>query len=209
MLRKALSLLVFAALSSSASTLVAQIGPFEHTPNFEAYGGYSYVFTGDANFKTNQIVTNGAPGWDASFKVPILGALLGIKADLSGSWLKDGTGTSPNENPKQFYFMAGPQVGIHLGKSLLFAHGMIGGSYLDISKGDIPNFNPGTSFAIAAGGGLDAGLSTHWAWRVTGDFYNTNFKTPKTPTSGKDAESIINEISNSGGRVSTGPVFRF
>jgi hypothetical protein len=197
MIRKSFFLLPLAAVFGSTAVLSAQNVPLP-TPNFELYGGYSYVFSGNDNFNTNQIVTSGAPGWDTSFKIPILGSFLGIKADASGSYLKNET---PNFSPKQYFFMAGPQVAFHFGRSTLFAHGLVGSSHL--TQDVVPSFNPGTSIAIAAGGGLDAGFSRHWAWRVTGDFYNTNFKVPKS------ANGQVNTISNSNGRVSSGPVFRF
>lgn len=198
---KVFSFFLLAAAVCMSVTLNAQV-PGLDTPNYELYGGYSYVFSGNDNFNTNQIVTNGAPGWDTSFKIPILGAFLGIKGDVSGTYLKN---EQPNFHPQEYFFMAGPQVGIHLGRSTLFAHGMVGSSHL--TQQAVPSFNPGTSLAIAAGGGLDAGFSRHWAWRITGDFYNTHFKTPKA--SSLSAKSVVNEVSNSDGRVATGPVFRF
>jgi len=208
MLSKAFSLLLLAAALASSVCARAQVLG-DGAPNIELYGGYSFLFKGsnvsDAGqviSKANQIVSDGKSGWDASLKIPILGALLGIKGDVSGNWLKDG---QPDFKPAQYYFMAGPQVGIHLGGSLLFAHGMVGSSL--ISKGELPTFNPGSTLAIAAGGGFDLGLTRHLAWRLTGDFYNTHFKTPSTAQ--LTANNVINQVSNSNGRVSTGPVFRF
>jgi hypothetical protein len=192
------SFLLSAALLASSAAIGAQTPGVAGAPNFELYGGYSYVFSGNDNFNTNQIVTSGSPGWDTSFKVPIMGSFLGIKGDVSGSYLKNET---PNFNPKEYFFLVGPQVGFHLGWSTIYGHGMVGSSHL--TQGVVPSFNPGTSIAIAAGGGLDAGFSRHWAWRVTGDFYNTNYKVPKS------AKNQVNVISNSNGRVSSGPVFRF
>ena len=64
----------------------------------------------------------------------------------------------------------------------------------------IPDLRSDNVIAVAAGAGLDAGFSRHWAWRVTGDLYNTDFHS---------TDKNVNEILNSNGRICTGPVFRF
>jgi hypothetical protein len=74
----------------------------------------------------------------------------------------------------------------------------VGSSHLTNSA--LPNIEDDNSFAIAVGGGLDAGISRWLAWRVTGDYYNTNYKA---------TSRNFNEITNSNGRISTGPVIRF
>jgi hypothetical protein len=85
-----------------------------------------------------------------------------------------------------------------MGKSTLFAHGMVGSSHL--SNSALPNLKSDTTFAVAVGGGLDVGITRHIAWRVTGDFYNTHYQS---------TDRNLSEIRNSNGRVSTGPVIRF
>ena len=47
---------------------------------------------------------------------------------------------------------------------------------------------------------LEASLARPLAWRITGDYYNTNYKA---------TNRNFNEIVNSNGRISTGPVIRF
>jgi len=163
------------------------------TPDFELYGGYSYVL--HSLDHTNQnLVASGMNGWDASMKVPIIGSWLGFKGDVSGSYRND----NPNFSPKAYFFLFGPQVSLHVGRSTLFAHGMIGSAHLNQEA--IPDLRSDNVIAVAAGAGLDAGFSRHWAWRVTGDLYNTDFHS---------TDKNVNEILNSNGRICTGPVFRF
>jgi hypothetical protein len=165
-------------------------------PNYELYGGYSYVFrTYDPT--ANTVATTGRNGWDASFKVPVFGSFLGVKGDVSGSYLNNSL--DPNLNPKTYFFLLGPQVSVHLGRrSTVFAHGMVGSAH--VSQNAIPNLRSDNTFAVAAGGGLDVGVNRFLAWRVTGDYYNTHYQA---------TSQNIREVLNSNGRISTGPVIRF
>lgn len=165
------------------------------TPNLELYGGYSYVFR-TYNPTANTIATSGRNGWDASLKVPVFGSFLGIKGDVSGSYLNHSN--DPNLNPKTYFFLLGPQVSVHLGRSTVFAHGMVGSAH--VTQNAIPNLRSDNTFAVAVGAGLDAGFSRWLAWRVTGDYYNTHYQA---------TNQNIREILNSNGRISTGPVIRF
>jgi hypothetical protein len=138
-------------------------------------------------------------GWDTSLKIPtpIFSSWLGLKGDVSGTYVKN-SADNPNFNPKAYFFLLGPQVSIHLGRSTLFAHGMVGSAHL--SQEALPNLRSDTVLATAVGAGLDAGFSRHLAWRVTGDYYNTHFQAGNNTAQG---------ITNSNGRVATGPVLRF
>jgi opacity protein-like surface antigen len=195
MSRKVFSSFLLAAMAAAPICVHAQSAAEARngTPNLELYGGYSYVFR-TYNPTTTTVSTSGMNGWDASFKVPLLGAFLGIKGDVSGFYRND----SPNFNPKAYFFLVGPQVGFHMGRSTVFAHGMVGSAHLTSSA--LPNLEDDNTFAVAAGGGLDVGISRNLAWRVTGDYYNTNYKA---------TNRNFNEIVNSNGRISTGPVIRF
>ena len=176
-------------VSANAQSSAEAGGP----PNFDLYGGYSYVFR-TYNPTTTSVSTSGMNGWDASAKAPVLGSFLGIKGDVSGFYRND----SPNFNPHTYFFLIGPQVGVHFGRNTLFAHGMVGSAHLTSSA--LPNLKSDNTFAAAVGGGLDVGISRNLAWRVTGDYYNTHY----TATN-----QNFNEIINSNGRISTGPVLRF
>ena len=189
---------MLAGMLAAPAGVYAQARPdtrhgFGPTPNLELYGGYSYVFR-TYNPTPFAASTSGMNGWDASFKVPVFGTFLGVKGDVSGFYRNDG----PNFDTHQMFFLLGPQVSMHLGRSTLFAHGMVGSAHL--SSNPLPNLRSDNSFALAVGGGLDAGFSRWLAWRVTGDYYNTHYEA---------TNHNISEIRNSNGRISTGPVIRF
>ena len=191
MFRRLISPALLAAIA--AVPICAPAQESHNVPNVELYGGYSYVFN-TYNPTSTSISTAGMNGWDASLKFPILGTFLGIKGDVSGFYRND----APNFNPKAYFFLVGPQVGVHVGRSTLFAHGMVGSARLTSSA--LPNLKSDTTFAVAVGAGIDIGLARWLAWRVTGDYYNTHYKA---------TDQNFNEIVNSNGRISTGPVLRF
>jgi opacity protein-like surface antigen len=191
-----LALLLVAALCAPAC-LNAQATPQrEPVPNFELYGGYSYVFH-TINYTNSGVATSGMNGWDTSLKIPlpVFNSWLGLKGDVSGSYYKNNT---PDFNPNAYFFLLGPQVSFHLGRSTLFVHGLVGSAHLNQEA--LPNLRDDNTLATAVGAGLDAGFSRHWGWRVTGDFYNTHFRS---------GNNTVQGITNSSGRVATGPVLRF
>jgi opacity protein-like surface antigen len=195
MFRRCLSVLALAALAAAPLCINAQ--SYESgrgsVPNVDLYGGFSYVFN-TYNPTANHYSVSGMNGWDASLKIPILGEFFGIKGDVSGQYRNE----SPQFNPKTYFFLVGPQVGFHIGKSTLFAHGLVGSAHLTSSA--LPNIKSDNTFAVAVGAGLDLGIARHLAWRITGDYYNTHYQA---------TNQNFNEIINSNGRVSTGPVLRF
>jgi opacity protein-like surface antigen len=168
-------------------------------PNFELYGGYSYLVNA-YNPTSNRYSVNGMNGWDASMKVPIFGPFLGIKGDVSGFY-RD---ASPQFHPRTYLLLVGPQVGFHIWKSTLFAHGMVGSA--TVSNSAPPKFKSDSSLALAIGAGLDIGFTRRLAWRLTGDYCITHFQGAYPLL---NQIQIVNQITNSNGRISTGPVFRF
>jgi hypothetical protein len=112
MLRKLFYTLLLIPAVAAPACLSAQIAPNrESAPNYELYGGYSYVFRDFDSTQTNPFV-GGMNGWDASLRVPlpVVGSWLGIKGDVSGSYRND----TPVFNPHAYFFLAGPQVSLHL-----------------------------------------------------------------------------------------------
>ena len=196
MLRNLFIALLLVSASVVPASLFAQAAP-AHRPaaNYELYGGYSYVFR-PYDHTQDFPVSGGMNGWEASLRVPfpIFGSWLGIKGDVSGNYRND----APNFNPHAYFFLLGPQISVHLGKSTVFVHGLVGSSHLNDTA--IPSLKSNSTFAAAVGGGLDYGLSHALAWRMQADYYNTNFQS---------TDNQIHAIVNSNGRVSTGLVLRF
>jgi hypothetical protein len=193
-----LLILLASALALPASMNAQDTAPNRQpTPKFDLYGGYSYVFS-EYGTPPGSITTHGMNGWDASLKVPLFTRWLGIKGDVSGVYNND---NSPNFNPRAYYFLFGPQVSIPLGRSALFAHGMVGSAH--VSDNALPSLRSSNNLAVAVGAGFDAGLGRFFAWRFTGDYYNTHWHQTST------MDATVYEILNSKGRISTGPVFRF
>jgi opacity protein-like surface antigen len=196
MLRKLLlpSLLVVLA---APNTLQAQAGQSGYgNPPFELYGGYSYVFVPyDSTSQTP--ISGGMNGWDSSLRVPlpIVPSWLGIKGDVSGFYRSDG---ALDLNPRTYFFLLGPQVTAHRGLSTMWFHGLAGSAHLNDAA--IPSLTSNSTFALALGGGVDIALTHRFAWRISLDYYNTHFHS---------SDSAVNQIANSNGRVTTGPVFRF
>lgn len=196
MLRTLFLALLAASVSAVPIGLFAQAAPVHRlAANYELYGGYSYVFR-PYDHTQDFPVSGGMNGWEASLRVPfpIFGSWLGIKGDVSGNYRND----APVFNPHAYFFLLGPQISAHLGKSTVFVHGLVGSSHLNDSA--IPSLKSNSTFAAAVGGGLDYGLSRALAWRVQADYYNTNFQSN---------DNQIQQIVNSNGRVSTGLVLRF
>lgn len=193
---KAHFLLLALGLLTVPTLAVAQSAPGRRSvPNAELYGGFSHVFKAyDDTSLTN--FSGGMNGWDASLKLPVpfFGSWLGVKGDVSGTYRSD----QPNFNPHSYFFLLGPQVSTHIGRSTIFLHGLVGSAHLNDQA--IPNLKSNNTFAVAVGGGLDIGLSRAWAWRIQGDFYNTNYQS---------TDANVQQIANSNGRISTGIVLRF
>jgi hypothetical protein len=192
-----LTLLLLLTMELAIPTrLSAQTTPVDnHAPGFELFGGYSYIFK--PYDRTNLTpFSGGTSGWDASLRVPvpIFGSWLGVKGDVSGFYRSD----QPNFNPHSYFFLLGPQVSLHLGKSTVFADGLVGSSHLNNSA--LPNLRSASTLAVAVDGGVDIGLTRAWAWRVMAGYYNTNYQS---------TNHNVSEITNSNVRISVGPVFRF
>jgi hypothetical protein len=197
MLHKGISLLPLTALLFLPTTAHAQSGASGYNnPGFEFYGGYSYVFVPyDSTSQTP--ISGGMNGWDSSLRVPLPFApqWLGAKGDVSGSYRSDG---SLDLNPHAYFFLLGPQITAHMGNSTLWVHGLAGSAHLNNAA--LPSLTSNSTFALALGGGVDIGLAHRLAWRFSLDYYNTHFCS---------SDSAVQQIANSNGRVSSGPVFRF
>jgi hypothetical protein len=179
-------------IALSAQVLQSAYG----NPTFELYGGYSYVFVPyDSTSQTP--IHGGMNGWDSSLRAPLpfVPSWLGVKGDVSGFYRSDG---ALDLNPHAYFFLLGPQITAHRGRSTVWVHGLAGSAHLNNAA--LPSLTSNSTFALALGGGGDFALSHRFAWRISLDYYNTHFHS---------SDSAVNQIANSNGRVTTGPVFRF
>jgi opacity protein-like surface antigen len=194
---KASFILLVLSLFAAPALLSAQaVAPGHRSvPNAELYAGFSHVFKSYDETSLNNF-SGGMNGWDASLKLPVpfFGSWLGAKGEVSGTYRSD----QPDFNPHSYFFLLGPQISTHVGRSTIFLHGLVGSAHLNDQA--IPNLKSNNTFAIAVGGGFDVGLSRNWAWRIQGDFYNTNYQS---------TNANVHQIVNSNGRLSTGLVLRF
>jgi hypothetical protein len=191
------SVLVIAVLCVPATAHAQVSQSWFGAPPFELYGGYSYVFRPyDSTSQTP--IRGGMNGWDSSLRVPLpfTPAWLGAKGDVSGFYRSDG---SLDLNPHTYFFLLGPQITAHTGRSTLWVHGLAGSAHLN--NGALPSLTSKSTFALALGGGFDYAFARRrLAWRFSIDYYNTHFHS---------SDNAVQQIANSNGRISTGPVFRF
>ena len=172
------------------------------------FGGYSLQHNNSTNFN----------GWDtqATYNfVPHFGVTADFSGDskqiLGGSFLGFSAGTQ-----QHFYnFLFGPTATAYFGKSSVFAHALFGEQRSSLSAGaSVPIFgglsapiNSANSFAMAFGGGVDIGLSRHFAIRAAQiDLIRTNFNTTDALAFGLSTNT--NNHQNSF-RYSGGVVWRF
>lgn len=197
MWRRLFVLLLPAAVLTAPVILGAQTPADEAAvPSFQVYGGYSYFFRPyDSTHQTP--IRGGMNGWDASLRVPApwFGSWFGIKADASGVYRSD----PPFDlRPHTYFFLAGPQVSIVTGRSMLFAQGMAGVGVLNHAA--LASLKSNATFAFDLGAGYDYAFKEGWAWRISLDYLNSHFSS---------YDSAIQDLANSNGRISTGPVYRF
>ena len=197
MLRKALFLLPMVAGLCAPAVAPAQVRQSGDTvPPFELYGGYSYIFHPyDSTSQTP--ITGGMNGWDSSLRVPlpVMPSWLGLKGDVSRSYRTD---DKLDLNPHSYFFLLGPQISAHIGQSTAWVHALAGSAHLNNAA--LPSLTSNSTFALALGGGVDFAVANRLALRVSLDYFNTHFHS---------SDSAVQQIANSNGRVTVGPVFRF
>jgi hypothetical protein len=172
------------------------------------YGGYSLMHNNSTNFN----------GWETQGTFNFV-RHFGITADVSGdsnnlngiSFLGFSAGTQQH----LYNFMFGPTATAYFGKSSVFGHALFGEAHTGLSAGvSIPilggfsaPLTSANSFAMAFGGGVDIGLSKHFAIRAAQlDFIRTSFNATDALASG--LSTSLNNSQNSL-RYSGGVVFRF
>ncbi len=191
-------LVMLAALVVLPLVVVAQ-----DLPKTEIFGGYSYL-------RNNG---NGFNGWEGQGTVNFA-RYLGVTADVGGSY-RTATAFSPlsgfsvSANQRLYTFLFGPTVTSSVNKVSVFGHALFGGAHSSLGAGIAglsTGVNSATAFAMAFGGGVDIGLTQHFAIRPAQvDYLYTHFNA---------FDALSTGLSSTGGhqnsfRYSAGIVFRF
>jgi opacity protein-like surface antigen len=187
------------------------------------FGGYSLLHnnntldSGLGGFGSGLGSTN-FNGWDAQGTFNFV-PHFGVTADFSGnSRMVDGVsflGFSAGTQQHLYNFLFGPTATAYFGKTSVFGHALFGEQHASLSAGvSVPILggisapvDSSNAFAMAFGGGIDIGLSKHFAIRAAQlDYIRTNFNSADALTSG--LSSNVNDHQNSF-RYSGGVVWRF
>jgi cytochrome oxidase assembly protein ShyY1 len=184
--------------------LVAQV----ESPKATIFGGYSYL-------RNN---SNGFNGWTGQGTYNFT-RNFGLTADFAGNYrtLDSATilGFGASTNQHMYTYMFGPTATAYFGKSSIFAHALFGQAHSSLGAGvSIPiiggistGVRSANAFAMAFGGGLDIGVSKHFAIRAAQvDYLQTRFSPTDALTTG--LSSSVNDRQNSL-RYQAGIVFRF
>jgi opacity protein-like surface antigen len=187
------------------------------------FGGYSLLHnnnsldSGLGSFGSGLGSTN-FNGWDAQGTFNFV-RHFGVTADFSGnSRVVDGVsflGFSAGTQQHLYNFLFGPTATAYFGKTSVFGHALFGQQHASLSAGvSVPilggisaPLDSSNAFAMAFGGGVDIGLSKHFAIRAAQlDYVRTNFNSTDAQTSG--LYNKMNGHQNSFG-CSGGVVWRF
>jgi hypothetical protein len=202
-MRKLLIGIVVSLMLSSA--LVAQ----DAAPKATIYGGYAYLRNGG----------NHSNGWDgqATFNI---NRFVGVTADVGGNYRTVASftalpGVTASAFEHLYTFLFGPTLTANFGKSAVFGHALFGaarassgaGVTIPIIGGVSTGITNATAFAMAFGGGIDLGLTQHFAIRpVQVDYIRTQFSSLDALTTGLSTSSGGGQNSF---RYSGGIVIRF
>ena len=143
----------------------------------------------------------------------------GVTADFSGNSKQlagfSALGFSAGTQQHMYNMLFGPTVTGYFGKSSVFGHALFGAAHSSLNAGvSVPilggisaPLNSANAFAMAFGGGVDIGLTRHFAIRAAQvDFIRTNFNSLGALTSGLATSTSNNQNSF---RYSGGVVWRF
>jgi hypothetical protein len=189
--------------------LLGAMAAAQESPKAEVFGGYSYLRSNSNSF-------NGWEGQGTAFLTPNFG----VTADVSGSYRNTSLsafGTDLGGSAKQhlYNFLFGPTVAARFGTHSVFGHALFGAARSGLNAGvSIPiiggfstDVNNATAFAMALGGGVDLGVSPHFAIRpVQIDYVYTRFNSLDALAGGLSTSANGHQNSF---RYSAGVVFRF
>src|SRR5215470_16821875 len=131
------------------------------------YGGYALTHNNSNNFN----------GWDTQGTFNFT-RHLGVTADFAGDSRQlagfSALGFSAGANQRLYTYLFGPTVTSSFGKSSVFGHALFGIAHSNLSAGvGLPviggisaPINSSNSFAMEFGGGIDIGITRHFAIRA-------------------------------------------
>jgi len=191
------------------------------------FGGYSLLHTnnglgsglGSLGGFSSGLGSNNLNGWEGQGTFNFT-RHFGVTADFSGNSHQlagfSALGFSVGTQEHMYNMLFGPTVTSYFGKSSVFGHALFGVAHSSLSAGasvpilgglSVP-ISGGNAFAMAFGGGLDFGLSRHFAIRAAQiDWVRTNFNSLSSLTSG--LTSGLNSTNQNSFRFSTGVIWRF
>jgi len=191
------------------------------------FGGYSLLHNNNSldsglgslgSFGSSSLGGTNFNGWDAQGTFNFV-PHFGVTADFSGnSRMLNGVsflGFSAGTQQHLYNFLFGPTATAYFGKTSVFGHALFGEQHASTSAGvSVPilggisaPIDGSNAFAMAFGGGIDIGLSKHFAIRAAQlDYLRTNFNSPGGLLSGLSTNP--NDHQNSF-RYSGGVVWRF
>jgi hypothetical protein len=186
------------------------------------YGGYSLLHAnndlGSSLGSSNFNLSGNLNGWEGQGTFNFT-RHFGVTADFSGNSKQlagfSALGFSAGTQQHMYNMLFGPTVTGYFGKSSVFGHALFGVAHSSLNAGvSVPilggisaPLDSANAFAMAFGGGLDIGLTRHFAIRAAQvDFIRTNFNSLDALTSGLATSTSNNQNSF---RYSGGVVWRF
>ncbi|MBZ5722260.1 MAG: hypothetical protein LAO03_17960 [Acidobacteriia bacterium] len=194
---------MLAAQSSEPKTAVE-----DNAGRATLFGGYNYL-------RNNG---NGSNGWQGQGTFNFT-RHLGVTADVSGDYRTPISvnilGVTASAHQRLYTYLFGPTVTTSFGRTSVFGHALFGeahsslgaGITLPIIGGISTGLTSANAFAMAFGGGVDIGLSRHFAIRAAQvDYLRTQFSATDALITGLSTN--LSDSQNSF-RYSGGIVFRF
>jgi hypothetical protein len=186
--------ILFSALLSLPMLSFAQQETSQVATRGTLFGGYSLLHSsndlGSTSIGSSNFNLGGSlGGWEAQGTYNFT-RHFGVTADFSGNSKQlagfSALGFSAGTREHMYDMLFGPTVTGYFGKSSVFGHALFGVALSSLNAGVTAPIVGGFSapldssnaFAMAFGGGLDIGLSRHFAIRAAQvDFIRTNFNT--------------------------------
>lgn len=214
--------ILFSAILCLPLLSFAQRETTEVATRGNVFAGYSLLHAnndlGSSLGSSNFNLGGNLNGWEAQGTFNFT-RHFGVTADFSGNSKQlagiSALGFSAGTQQHMYNMLFGPTVTGYFGKSSVFGHALFGAAHSSLNAGvsfpilggisaPIDNAN---AFAMAFGGGVDIGLSRHFAIRAAQvDFIRTNFNSLDSIVSGLGSSTSNNQNNF---RYSGGVIWRF